>query len=280
RVPIPTLDRRSFREAFVNALVHRDYTRRGAVHVRWEADGFTISNPGGFVDGVTLANLLVVEPKPRNPSLADAIKRIGLAERTGRGVDLIYEGLLRFGRPAPDYTRSDPTTVVVALSSTQADLPFFRMILEQENQTQRRISLDALIVLARLRTQRRIDLAEAAQVIQKNEFVTRAVIERLVEAGIIEAHGATKSRSYTLSPQVYRDLGQSADYVRQAGFDSIQQAQMVIQYVTKHGRITRKDVVDLCHVTEDQATYLLQKLHTAGEIKRVGRGRGVYYEQA
>ena len=72
-----------------------------------------ISNPGGFVEGVTLDNLLVVEPKPRNPLLADAIKRIGLTERTGRGVDLIYEGLLRYGRPAPDYARSDPTTVVV-----------------------------------------------------------------------------------------------------------------------------------------------------------------------
>lgn len=280
RVPIPTLDRRAFREAFVNALVHRDYTRRGAVHVRWESDGFSISNPGGFVEGVTLANLLVVEPKPRNPSLADAMKRIGLAERTGRGVDLIYEGLLRFGRPAPDYTRSDTTTVVVSLSSTEADLPFLHMILEQEKRTQRRIALDALIVLAHLRTQRRIDLAEAAHVIQKNEFVTRGVIERLVEAGIIEAHGATKNRSYTLSPRVYRELGQSADYVRQAGFEPIQQAQMVIQYVKKHGRITRKDVVDLCHVTEDQATYLLRKLHAAGEIKRVGRGRGVYYEQA
>jgi ATP-dependent DNA helicase RecG len=34
--------------------------------------------------------LLVVEPRPRNPLLADAIKRIGLAERTGRGINLIY----------------------------------------------------------------------------------------------------------------------------------------------------------------------------------------------
>lgn len=278
RVPIPTLDRRSFREAFVNALVHRDYTRRGAVHVRWESDGFILSNPGGFVEGVTLENLLVVEPRPRNPLLADAIKRIGLAERTGRGVDLIYEGLLRFGRPAPDYTRSDATTVVVALSSAEADLPFLRMILEQENRTQRRISLDELIVLARLRTQRRIDMAEAARAIQKNDFTTRATLERLVEAGMIEAHGVKKSRTYTLSPRVYRELGQSADYVRQAGFDPIQQEQMVLQYVNKHGSITRKDVVSLCHLSEDQATYLLRKLQTGGKIRLVGQGRGAYYE--
>jgi len=30
---------------------------------------------------------LVSEPRPRNPRLADAIKRAGLVERTGRGVE-------------------------------------------------------------------------------------------------------------------------------------------------------------------------------------------------
>ena len=44
-------------------IVHKS-TRLGAVHMRWESDGLVISNPGGFVEGVTLENLLVVEPKP------------------------------------------------------------------------------------------------------------------------------------------------------------------------------------------------------------------------
>lgn len=32
RVPIPNYDRRAFRESFINALVHRDYSRLGTVH--------------------------------------------------------------------------------------------------------------------------------------------------------------------------------------------------------------------------------------------------------
>ena len=56
------------------------------------------SNPGGFVEGVTIENILNVQPHPRNRTLADAMYRIGFVDRVGRGVDKIYRGVLRFGR--------------------------------------------------------------------------------------------------------------------------------------------------------------------------------------
>ena len=71
RVPVPNFDKRAFREAFVNALVHRDYSRLGAIHIQIDDNGLSISNPGGFVEGVNLDNLLVAKPHPRNPLLAD-----------------------------------------------------------------------------------------------------------------------------------------------------------------------------------------------------------------
>lgn len=277
RVPIPNYERRAFREAFVNALTHRDYTRLGTVFVRMESGRLAISNPGGFVEGVTLENLLIVEPKPRNPLLADIIKRIGLAERTGRGVDLIYEGLLRYGRPAPDYSRSDPTTVVVQLSSTKADIPFLRMIIEEEERLAARIPLDSLIVLSQLRKGRRLDLSTLAKAVFRDETAARAILERLVEVGLVEAHGIKKGRTYTLSARVYRESGRIADYVRQIGFDAIQQEQMVLQYTEKHGKITRKDVITLCRISKDQATYLLQKLQKNGKLQLQGKGRGAFY---
>ena len=81
----------------------------------------TLSSPGGFIEGITLNNLLVVAPRSRNPLLADVVKRIGLAERTGRGIDRIYEGMLRYGRPAPDYATSDSSSVVLILQKSDAD---------------------------------------------------------------------------------------------------------------------------------------------------------------
>ncbi len=277
RVPVPNYDQRSFREAFVNALIHRNYSRLGAVHVRWEDYGIVISNPGGFVEGVTLNNLLVVEPRPRNPFLADAIKRIGLAERTGRGVDLIYQGLLRYGRPAPDYRRSDAHSVIVRLPGGEADLPLLRVVIEEENRRQSQLPVESLIALAQLRHERRIDTTTLAQAIQRDEASARSVLERLVEAGLVEAHGVKKGRTYTLGPQIYRELGQSADYVRQAGFNLIQQEQMVLSYVKTHGKITRQEAIELCRISEDQATRLLRRLTDAQQLKLVGQRRGAHY---
>ncbi len=279
RVPIPNYDRRAFREAFVNALVHRDYSRLGAVHVRLDDDGLSISSPGGFVDGVTLQNLLTVAPQSRNPLLADIIKRIGLAERTGRGIDRIYEGMLRYGRPAPDYSLSNPYTVTVRMLSAEADFEFLKMILQHEEQTGGVMPIDSLIILSRLREERRLTTTDLTASVQKTETEVRATLEKLLEAGLIEAHGTGRGRTYTLSAKVYRQTGQKAAYIRQAGFDSLQQEQMVLKYIDTHGLIKRADVMELCRIDRNQAYRLLNRLKKQKIIRQVGDKKGAVYER-
>jgi ATP-dependent DNA helicase RecG len=278
RVPIPNFDRRAFREAFVNALVHRDYSRLGAVHVRLDDDGLAISNPGGFVEGVTLENLLVADPRSRNPLLADAIKRIGLAERTGRGIDRIFEGMLRYGRSAPDYSMTDAYTVSVRMQSAETDPAFLRMVIEQEEKSGD-MPVDALIILSSLRHERRLSTSDMTASTQKPEQATRTAIEKLVEAGLVEAHGQGRGRTYTLSAKVYRQSGQKAAYIRQAGFDPIQQEQMVLAYIDKHGSIKRADVMELCRITKDQAYKLLNRLKKYGQIVLIGNRKWSIYER-
>ena len=245
RVPVPNYDRRAFREAFVNALVHRDFSRLGAVHVKISGEGLSISNPGGFVEGVTLGNLLVADPRSRNPLLADVIKRIGLAERTGRGIDRIYEGTLRYGRPAPDYSMSNDFTVAVQMVSAAADLDFLRMVVEQEDKLGN-IPIDSLIILSRLREERRLTTADLAPAVQKPEANVRSTLEKLVETGFLEPHGTGRGRTYTLSAALYRNAGKKAEYIRQAGFAPIQQEQMVLNYIDSHGSIKREEAIELC----------------------------------
>lgn len=277
RVPIPNFDQHAFREGFINALIHRDYNRLGSVHIRITDDGLTISNPGGFVEGVTLQNLLITEPRPRNPLLADISKRIGLAERTGRGIDRIYEGLLKYGRPAPDYGRSNDTSVILRMSSTEADFAFLEMILNEEARAQRNMPLDSLIVLSRLRQERRLAGTDLMQSTQKPEHETRGTLEKLVESGLVDAHGSGRGRTYTLSASVYRKSRDTAGYIRQAGFGTIQQEQMVLNYLDTRGRIKRADVIELCRISPAQAYHLLRRLKEKGSIVQHGEKRHTFY---
>jgi ATP-dependent DNA helicase RecG len=278
RLGVPDYSPAAFREAVANALIHRDYTRLGAVHVQWHDDRMEISNPGGFPEGVRLDNLLVTQPRPRNPLLADAFKRAGVVERTARGIDTIFFEQLRNGRPAPSYARSNETGVMLVLPGGRANLAFARLVAE-ESQAQRPLGLDDLLLLNHLWLDRRLTTEEAARLIQKPEAEARSRLLRLVEAGLGEARGERKGRSWHLSAATYRRLGEKAAYVHQHGFEPMQQEQMVLQYVEKHGRITRAEVAELCKLSPDQAYRLLQRLTESGRLTRHGTKKGAWYER-
>jgi ATP-dependent DNA helicase RecG len=277
RIGIPEYPEGSFREAIANALVHRDFTRRGAVHVQWRNDSLEISNPGGLPPGISVENILVAPPRPRNPILADAFKRAGLVERTGRGVNRIFEGQLRYGRGVPDYSRSTAEDVVVVLSGGPANLALTRYVVEQD-QAGRPLSLEALIVVNELARERRITTAHAARLFQRDEPATRALLNQMVDRGLLEARGEARGRTYHLSAAAYRALGEQAGYVRVHGFEPLQQEQMILSYVEAHGRITRREAAELCQIAPLQARAVLKRLVDKGELRLRGSRRAAFYE--
>ncbi len=100
-----------------------------------------------------------------------------------------------------------------------------------------------------------------------------------MEHGLVEAHGNARNRTYTLSAKVYDSLGEKSQYVRQRGFDKIQQEQMVLQFLDEHGRITRQQIAELCRISLGQASYLIKKMREKKLLKKRGKstGRSVYY---
>lgn len=106
-------------------------------------------------------------------------------------------------------------------------------------------------------------------------------MERLVESGMVKAKGSKRGRSFHLSAGVYRRLGEKSAYIRRRGFEPIQQEQMILQFIETHGKITRKDVIELCRITAPQAYRALKSLETNGLISRnATKGRNVAYEKA
>lgn len=278
RIGLPEYAPGAFREAVHNALLHRDYTRLGTVYVQWYEDQIQISNPGGFVEGVRLDNLLVVRPRPRNPILADAFKRTGLVERTGRGIDLIFEGQLRSGHRPPDYGRSDETGVTVVLAGGAADQAFARFVVEQ-GRAGKPLALDDLLILHTLQGEEAIDLKRVAHLIQRSSVEALAQLDRLIRFGWLAATGTAERRRYRLAGAARSVLGQAQVVAGPLEIEPGRCAALVEQHIRTHGRITRAEAVEMCEISPSQAYRLLKRLTEQGILRQVGRGRRAYYAE-
>ncbi|WP_027396414.1 RNA-binding domain-containing protein [Anaerovibrio lipolyticus] len=279
RVAVPEFDKAAFREGLINAFCHRDYTMLGTVRVLIDDEGMTISSPGGFIDGVTLDNLLTVEPHGKNPALADALKRIGLAEKTGRGIDRIYEGSIIYGRPWPDYSDTTSTNVRLFIQRAKADDMFTKFISDEQNRRRSPLSIYALMILSLLKNEKRLTVERIVEMTHLAKGKLLGALENLIEDGLVEGVGSGKSRSYILSGKVYKESNKSIQYVRQTGIDRVAYPEMIIKLArTQDGIITKKDVVELLKITPDQAYSEIKKLVETGKIYKYCGGKYAKYK--
>lgn len=278
RLPIPEFDRNAFREGLVNAFCHRDYTMLGSVRVLIDDEGLTISSPGGFIDGVNLKNLLTVEPHGRNQVLADALKRVGLAEKTGRGIDRIYEGSIIYGRPWPDFSETTSRCVKLYIQRAKPDITFTKMIVDEQNRIGRAFSIYPLMILSALKNERRATVERLAEITNLTEARIRTSIENLVERGLIEAVGNGKNRAYILGAKVYHESDESVAYVRQTGIDKVRYPELILELAKQQGGfVTKTNASDLLNISERQAYTILAKLVKEGELEKVCNGKYAKY---
>lgn len=278
RIPIPEFEPRAFREALINAFSHRDYTILQMTRVLIDDDGLTISNPGSFVEGVDLKNLISADPHGRNPALADALKRIGLAERTGRGIDRIFEGSIIYGRPLPDYSESNENSVKVFIARGLPDITFYKMIKDEQNRLGKSFSINQLLVLSLLRSYKKLLLSELQELTNITEIKLKAILVRLEESGLVESVPNGRGKAYILSAKVYKADNKSIAYVRQTKIDKIKYPELVLKLVETQGEITVRDVTELLNITDSQARYLLNKMIEQGKLTKNGKYRNTTYD--
>ena len=277
RMPAPDYDKRALREAIVNAYSHRDYSKMGRVRVAISDDGLTIANPGGFIEGVSVQNLLTAEPHGRNPLLADALKRVGLAEKTGRGIDRIYEGSLIYGRMLPDYSASTAVTVSLFIPKSKPDVQIARMISNEQNRIGRSLPINTLLVLNVLKDAPRATVEQIATMVNLQETVVKVILEKAVENGLVEAFGNGKGRGFILSRSVYSDTTQRVGYVLQKDIDKKRHLELIESLAKENEYISKSDVVQLLHVSENRAYYLIKKLIDANILEAVQKGHYAKY---
>lgn len=279
RIPVPEFSYAAIREGLINAFCHRDYSMLGNVRVLIDDEGMSITNPGGFIEGVNINNLLIVEPHGRNPALTDALKRIGLAEKTGRGIDRIFEGSIVYGRPLPDYSESTSRNVRLYLRRAKADIAFAKLITSEKKRDKKGLSIYALMILSCLREYRRSSLDQIAELTKLPKNKLTVSLEQLVERGTIEAVGKGKTRSFMLCKRYYYNNNSNMQYVRQSGIDDVRHEELVIKLArTQNGIFTKRDVMELLGLSDTLAYNLIKRMTANGEIELFQSGRYAKYK--
>lgn len=99
------------RELVANALIHQDFNESGtSVMIEIYDDRMEISNPGKpFIP----PDRFIDEYQSRNERLADVMRRLGICEEKGSGVDKVIQAAEVFQLPAPDFRVGERRTSAV-----------------------------------------------------------------------------------------------------------------------------------------------------------------------
>jgi len=111
REEVKMFPKQALRELIANALVHQDFNAAGtSVMIEMFEDRIEISNPGlppirveRFIDSAI----------SRNERLADVMRRLGICEEKGSGVDKVVHAAEAYQLPAPDFRTTDLRTIAI-----------------------------------------------------------------------------------------------------------------------------------------------------------------------
>lgn len=129
REEMPEYVGRSYHEALINALAHRDYLVNGSeVHIDIYDDRMEIYSPGGMPDGSMIQDRdpLTVPSTRRNPVLSDVFNRLGYMERKGSGFGKIisgYEFQINYKESKRPTFRSDRYQFTVVMPNLNYNVP-------------------------------------------------------------------------------------------------------------------------------------------------------------
>ncbi len=122
RTDIPEYPLRAVREAVTNACVHRDYSHWSQeIAIRMFDDRLEISSPGGLVRDMTIRDLGSGKYAARNPTLAEAMREMGLVERFGTGIRMMRREMEVLGSALPVFV-VDENSFTVTLPARELAL--------------------------------------------------------------------------------------------------------------------------------------------------------------
>jgi len=264
RRDLPVFNELAVREAILNAVCHRDYRLPGSIFIRQFPRRLEIVSPGGFPAGITVDNLLKRQ-SPRNRRIAEACARCGLVERSGQGIDRIFEESLKEGKARPSFAGTDYHQVAICLWGELQNPQFIRFLERVSAERQISFSVDDLLLLDAISQGTEFDASAGKE-----------HLKQLLETGVIEKSGSGRGVRYLLSRKFYSFLGKPGAYTRKRGLDRETNKALLLRHLESCGdsgcALNELEQV-LPSLSKSQVQKLLQQLKTEGRTHVVGARR-------
>lgn len=217
RIDIPEYSLEVLREAVINAVVHRDYSKRGeSVRVFFYPDRVEVHSPGLLLPGITVEQMErgEVQSKLRNPTLANLLMGIpGYMERLGSGIRFMLDETKRMGLPAPQFREVNEFVVTFrkapALEAPRTPAQYSETLWADDQVVQ-----PDDILVENQSEQRERRLTKAVEYVQKHGSITNSIyrqltgvsdrtahrdLETLIEHGRLKGTGQRAARRYVLA---------------------------------------------------------------------------------
>ena len=264
---VPTFSERVVREAVLNAVSHRDYQLGGSVFIRQYPRRLLIESPGGFPVGINERNILDRQ-SPRNRRIADIFAKCGLVERSGQGMNLMYELCIQESKSTPDFTGSDQYQILLNLDGKVQDPRFLQFLEKVGKETLKLFSTADFLLLDHIHRESKIP-----------EHLKKR-LQSLVEMGIVERFGRGRGMKYVLSRRYYQMTGEKGTYTRKKGLDRETNKALLLKHI-RENRKTGSRLKELMQVlpalSMPQVQTLLRELKSEGKIYLVGKTRSALW---
>jgi ATP-dependent DNA helicase RecG len=270
----------AIREALLNALCHLDLRLASPVLVKQHARKLEISNPGGFVGGITPENILHHPPLARNPLLVHALSKLRLVNRSNLGVGRMFEAMLIEGKEPPLIVDED-SAVRVVFKRQETAAPF-REFIADEGRAGHILDVDHLLVLSYLLRHAEVDTSAAAELCQRRDAEMRDILEDMVQVyGYLERGGSGRGTWWRMKPALHKRLNGMGHAERNQRIDWDVAKTRVLNMLKQRAKrgelgMSNAEVREVTGYDRQQVNRLIHELEPEA-VQLTGHGRGARY---
>ncbi|GAB3593046.1 ATP-binding protein [Angustibacter peucedani] len=259
RHDVPRLPRRVVREAVANAVAHRDYTiDRTPIVIEVRPSAVTVRSPGSLPPPVTVDTLREAQA-PRNHTVIDVLRKFGLAEDSGQGIDVMQDGMKYELLEEPEFTDGVDSFSVTLRLGGMVSVTERAWLAEYERRGA--LQPDERILLLTAAREDQLTNARAREALGVDSVEARNRLQRLRDAGLLDQHGQRGRAYYTLGV-----IGPERSLER-----------VVLDVAASGAALTNQSVRELTGLDRVAARELLRRLVNEGRLIQEGVKRGTKY---